>query len=379
VLFQQISLVSPLANAVAIPLVSLVVTPLALAGCVLPFDFILDLAHWVMAVQMALIEWMGSWPAAVWQQHAPRPWAVAVALLGTAWLLLPRGMPARGLGFFLLLPLFCVPPPVPEKGALWLSVLDVGQGLAVVAQTEAHALLYDAGPAFGPEADSGARVILPYLRAAGVGRLDAFVVTHNDNDHAGGAVSVLAGIAAGQLLSSLPDGHPVRATGVAYDLPCQSGRQWEWDGVRFELLHPAAASYANKDLKSNDRSCVLKITTAHGSVLLTADIEAHSEQELLQRQPDALRAEVLVVPHHGSRTSSTAAFIAAVQPRWALFPVGYRNRFGHPKDDVVERYRSAGARLARTDAEGALKVRLEGGAVSVQGYRSEARRYWHSG
>jgi competence protein ComEC len=376
--FQQMSLVSPLANAVAIPLVSLVVTPLALAGSVLPFDFILKLAHAVMAGQMWLLEWCAALPAAVWQQHAPAAWTVALALAGTAWLLLPRGVPARWLGLPLLLPMFTAGPPAPTQGALWLTVLDVGQGLAVFVQTERHALLYDAGPAYSPEADSGSRAILPFLRASGIAQLDALVVSHDDNDHAGGAASVLAGLPVAALYSSLPEAHAAWLAASGYRLPCAAGQGWDWDGVRFELLHPAAGSYAVDRIKSNDRSCVLKIAAARGAVLLTGDIEARSELEMLERGPGELRADVLVAPHHSSRTSSTPEFIAAVQPRWAVLPVGYRNRFGHPKEEVVERYRASGAQMLRTDNAGAVLVRIDGSGIDLRAYRRIKRRYWYA-
>jgi competence protein ComEC len=376
--FQQVSLVSPLANAVAIPLVSLVVTPLALAGSVLPLDFVLELAHTAMALQMWLLEWCDRLPLAVWQQHAPAAWTVALALAGAAWMLLPRGVPARWLGLPLMLPIIAVTPGVPAAGAAWVTVLDVGQGLAVLVQTERHALLYDAGPAYSAEADSGTRVILPYLRASGVARLDAMVLTHDDNDHAGGAAAVLSGLPVGVLYSSLSSEHPAMAVAPAYRLPCAAGQGWDWDGVRFDMLHPSPASYADAEIKSNDRSCVLKIASVYGTLLLTGDIETRSEQELLARAPDALRADVLVVPHHSSRTSSTQEFIAAVQPRWAVLPVGYRNRFGHPQEAVVDRYRASGAQLLRTDNAGAVLVRLEDKGVSVRGYRELKRRYWYA-
>jgi competence protein ComEC len=376
--FQQMSLVSPLANAVAIPLVSLVVTPLALAGSVLPLDFILQLAHAAMAVQMWLLEWCAGLPLAVWQQHVPAAWTVPLALLGTAWMLLPRGVPARWLGLTLLLPMYAVTPPAPAPGAAWVTVLDVGQGLAVFVQTGRHALLYDAGPAYDPEADSGSRVILPFLRASGIASLDAMIVTHEDNDHVGGAATVLSGLPVGALYSSLSTRHAAWRAAPGYRLPCAAGQSWDWDGVRFDLLHPTAGSYAVNGLKSNDRSCVLKISAARGAVLLTGDIEARSERELLERVPGELRADVLVVPHHGSRTSSTDEFIAAVKPRWAVFTVGYRNRLGHPKEDVVERYRSSGAQMLRTDSAGAVLVRLDGEEISVQPYRELRRRYWYA-
>jgi competence protein ComEC len=375
--FQQMSVVSPLANAVAIPVVSLVVTPLALAGSVLPFDWILQLGHAVMALQMRLLEWFAALPLAVWQQHAPEAWTVALAAMGIAWMLLPRGFPARWLGLSLLLPLFTVVPSTPQNGALWLTVLDVGQGLAVFAQTQKHALLYDAGPAYGPGADSGSRVILPYLRASGIAQLDAMIITHDDSDHAGGAATVLSSVPVGAVYSSLPQTHAAWLAASGYRLPCAAGQRWDWDGVRFEILHPTAASYDAARIKSNDRSCVLRIATAHGAVLLTGDIEARSEHELLARVPETLRAEVLVAPHHSSRTSSTQEFIAAVRPQWAVLPVGYRNRFGHPRKEVVQRYRASGAQLLRTDNAGAVLVRMDGEGIAVQGYRELRKRYWY--
>ncbi|MFH1603735.1 MAG: DNA internalization-related competence protein ComEC/Rec2 [Pseudomonadota bacterium] len=376
--FQQISLVSPLANAVAIPLVSLVVTPLALAGSVLPFDFILELAHAVMTGQMWLLEWCASLPAAVWQQHAPALWTVALALAGCAWLLLPRGVPARWLGLPLVLPMFAVLPPTPAAGAAWLTLLDAGQGLAVFVRTERHALLYDAGPRYSPEADSGSRVILPFLRASGIARLDAMVVSHDDNDHAGGAVSVLSGLPVGALYASLPQTHSAWQAAQNYRLPCSAGQGWAWDGVRFDFLHPRADSYASDGLKSNDRSCVLKISSAYGTLLLAGDIEGKAEEELLERAPLKLRADVLVVPHHSSRTSSTQEFIAVVRPRWALLSVGYRNRFGHPSAEVVQRYNAVGAQMLRTDSGGAVLVRLDATGIVVQPYRELRRHYWYA-
>ena len=190
-LFQQVSLISPVANAFAIPVISLVVVPLALVGALMPFDFVLLLAHGVMAVTMWLLEGFSALPDAVWEQHAPPPWTVAAGVLGAWWLLLPRGVPARWLGAVACLPLLFVLPPRLQHGELRVAVLDVGQGLAVVFQTERHALLYDAGPAFGATTDSGNRIIVPYLRAAGVRRLDGLIVSHDDTDHSGGAASVL--------------------------------------------------------------------------------------------------------------------------------------------------------------------------------------------
>jgi competence protein ComEC len=376
VLFQQVSLVSPLANAAAIPLVSLVITPLALAGALLPFDWILGLAHGLMEVLMALLEWLALLPGAVWHQHAPLPWTVPLALAGIAWLLLPRGWPARGLGMLLMLPLFALAPAGPKAGEFWVTALDVGQGLAVLVRTGNHALLYDAGPAFNAFADSGKRVIVPYLRGEGIDRLDALVVSHDDNDHAGGAASVLEAVPVGMLWSSLPADHPLLET-PTWRASCLAGRAWSWDGVAFQFLHPAGGAQPGPAVRANDRSCVLRVEAPGGRVLLTGDIERGAERELLERAPERLRAEALLVPHHGSATSSTPDFVKQVAPRYAVFTVGYRNRFGHPREDVLARYREAGSAVLRSDTAGAVELRFQRGEIELIAWRDRARRYWH--
>jgi competence protein ComEC len=373
-LFGQVSLASPLANAVAIPVVSFVVTPLALLGAVLPAslpaDGLLNLAHAAFALLMPLLEALAGAESAVWQQHAPEPWSVPLALLGALWLLAPRGVPARALGLVLMLPLFALAPAGPQRGELWLTVLDVGQGLAVLARTQNHALLYDAGPAWSGQADSGSRIVLPYLRGEGIGRLDVLVISHEDKDHAGGAASVLAGLPVAQQLSSAPPSR-LPDSRTAYRLPCTAGRHWEWDEVRFEWLHPAPGALPARS--TNEVSCVLRMTGIGGSVLLAGDIERGAEQALL-RSGASSRAEVLVVPHHGSGTSSTPQFVAAVAPRHAVFAVGYRNRFGHPKHEVWERYDLA--QRHRSDRDGAVTFRMGARGIAVEHEREQRRRYW---
>jgi competence protein ComEC len=360
--FQQFSLVSPLANALAIPLVSFVITPLALLFAVLPWPPLLFFDHWLMAQLMLCLEWLAQWP--IWQQSAPPLWASMLAGLGVLWLLLPRGFPARWLGLCLLLPALLMPAPHPAMGEAWVEVLDVGQGLAVVVRTAEHALLYDTGPLYSAESDAGQRIVVPYLRATGVKQLDTLIVTHRDKDHSGGIVAVQEALAITRTLSSVPE---------LPGEPCAAGQQWEWEGVRFAILHPDAADYAKPVRKTNNVSCVLSIENAAGRVLLTSDIEAVDEQALLARSPALLRSDILLVPHHGSRTSSTAAFIAAVGAREVIYPVGYRNHYGHPRPDVVERY--GASRQWRTDRDGELRITL-GSSLVISAFRQEHRRYW---
>lgn len=379
-LFQQVSLVSPIANAFAIPLVSLVVVPLTLLGAVLPPYFNiwgapLWLAHTVMAWTMALLEWLNSLPQAVWTQHAPPAWSVAAGMLGAVVILLPRGFPARWLGVVLMLPMFLNTPLEPAKDSLRLTIFDVGQGLAVAAQTRHHALLYDAGPDFSGSADSGNRILIPSLRAMGIRKLDGLILTHDDTDHTGGAASIMQAMPIGWLDSSLPEGHPLLQTSVN-NRRCIDGQSWQWDGVLFEILHPDKASYAKTNISDNDRGCVLRISIANQHILLTADIEAASEAELVAKHPDKLPATLLVVPHHGSKTSSTEKFISAVNPRYAVFTAGYRNRYGHPKQSIVRRYDNSGATLLRSDQDGAILVDMNADELKIERYRKTHQHYW---
>ncbi|MGH8704367.1 MAG: DNA internalization-related competence protein ComEC/Rec2, partial [Burkholderiales bacterium] len=384
-LFAQVSLVGPLANAVAIPVVSAVVTPLALAAAVLPWDALLELASLLVELLLQFLEWCAALPAAVWQQHAPPLWSALLALAGVAWLLAPRGMPWRATGLALMLPALVLPARAPAPGEAWIATLDVGQGLAVLVRTANRALFYDAGPAFGTDSDSGERLIAPFLRAQGIRRLDVMIITHNDLDHAGGAVSVVESFEVDAFLSSLPAGSPLLGL-VPAPRRCLAGDAWDWDGVRFTLLHPARADLVAR--KANNLSCVLKVSAGGRSMLLTGDIERAAEIAIIERaadaergrrEPGALRSDVLLVPHHGSRTSSSVEFLAAVDPQTAVVPAGYRNRFGHPNAEVLERYRDIGARVLRTDRDGAISVHLWPGGVSVAGERERRRRYWHDG
>lgn len=378
-LFQQVSLVSPLANAFAIPLVSLIVVPLTLFGAVIPLDFSLWLAHFVLAQTMAGLEWLNALPQSVWTQHAPPLWSIPVAMLGSFWLLLPRGFPARWIGFILILPLFFTPRPQIEPGTLTLTVFDVGQGLAVAAQTRNHALLYDTGPDFSGEADSGNRILVPALRGMGVDHLDSLILSHDDIDHTGGTDSVLEAMPVGQIISTLQADHPllVRSSNL---IPCTDGLAWNWDGVSFEMLHPAPDAYnENARLHDNEQSCVLRIRTGEQQVLLGGDMEKQTEQRMLEQHPDKLKTTLLVVPHHGSKTSSGEAFVNATRPEYAIFTVGYRNRFGHPRPEIWQRYADIGAKLLRTDETGAILVNVDAQSIHLETWRQKHARYWQTG
>jgi len=375
VLFQQASVISPIANAFAIPIISLVVVPFTLLGALFRMDWALQFAHAIMATCMQFLQWCGDLPFSTWQQHAPPAWTLLPALLGVLWILLPRGFPMRWLGLAGLLPMILLEPPRPALGAMQVSVLDVGQGLAVTLRTTTHTLIYDTGPRYSSQSDSGSRIIVPYLRGEGIRQLDGLIVSHNDTDHSGGMASVLAQMPVDWVVSSLADNTPVLATHE--HMLCYAGQSWMWDGVRFDMLHPSSSSYEDADIKDNNRSCVLRVTSQFGSLLLTGDIEREAEQELLETLPDKLAVDVLVVPHHGSKTSSTPAFIAAVQPKVTIFTVGYRNRFGHPKQAVLERYAQIGSKAYRSDNDGAVLLNFANNkAIAMTRWRYQAQRYW---
>lgn len=377
-LFGQVSLVSPLANALAIPLVSFVVTPLALLGSLAPDPlggWLLGGAHAVVAGLAVVLRQLAALPAAVWRAPAPQLWVFLLALGGTLWMLMPRGWPHRWAGLAAWLPLLLQMPEHPAPGRFRVLAFDVGQGMALLVETAGHRLLYDTGPGYAPGADAGSRVLLPYLRMRGIGALDGIVVSHGDADHTGGALAVLGEQKVGWVASSLPPGHAV-ARAAPKHLHCTAGQRWEWDGVRFEMLHPSAASYADAGLKPNARSCTLRITNGRTAILLAGDIEAAQEAALVASSADRLRADVLLVPHHGSGTSSTQVFLQTVQPGVGLFQVGYRNRYKHPKREVYERYGALGIRRTRTDESGAVMLDF-GNVVQVNTYRPARMRYWY--
>jgi competence protein ComEC len=272
--------------------------------------------------------------------------------------------------FALLLP----PRDLPAEGSFDLVAADVGQGMAVLVRTRGHVLLFDTGPQYSRESDAGQRVLVPLLRSRGDEHIDLLMLSHRDLDHVGGAMTVLAGLKVDALSSSLEPGHPILAAAKQASR-CAAGQRWTWDGVEFAVLRPLADDY-DRTLKSNAMSCVLRVSGGGRSALLVGDIERDQEAQLVAAQGEGLRSDVLVVPHHGSRTSSSPAFIDAVRPKIAVFQAGYRNRFGHPALDVVERYRSRGVAIVASPACGAWQW-LSAGPAEGHCERDTGRRYWH--
>ncbi len=376
VFFQTASLIAPLANVIAVPWVGMLVVPLALLGSIVTFlhlatgEFLLLLAASLLESVWLWLDWLEAAPFSTWQQHQPSLWTLLPAVPGLALLLVPRGFPGRWLGLLLLLPLILVQPEWPGPGEVRMTLLDVGQGLATVVQTRRHTLVYDAGPRFSEAFDAGAAVVVPFLRASGIYRIDTLVVSHGDNDHIGGVASLLSAYQVDRVLSSVPGKLPQVAA-----KHCRRGQQWEWDGVVFRMLQPETIP----GQPGNNTSCVLKIDIQGvQGILLTGDIEREAETGLLREQPDALPAAVLVVPHHGSSTSSSPEFVSQVEPEVALFPAGYLNRYRFPKQAVVDRYDKSGTKWYQTGLVGAITVRLGGvyREPEISLYRERKQRYW---
>jgi competence protein ComEC len=265
----------------------------------------------------------------------------------------------------------------PPNNEFNVVALDVGQGMALLVETEHHRLLYDAGPLYSSQSDAGSSVITPYLKMRGITALDGVMISHGDTDHSGGAMTILEQLKIGWVSSSLEaENNVVRtAKNRSTHTPCVAGQTWEWDGVKFEVLYPNRNAYAKADSKPNAKSCVLKVSNQHYSLLLTGDIEAKQEHALIKTIPEKLPSTVLLAPHHGSGTSSSLEFLEAVNPRMAIFQVGYRNRYRHPKLTVWERYGELGIARLRTDDSGAILLRF-GQEIETLEYRKASARYW---
>lgn len=369
--FSQTSLIAPVANIIAVPLVSFLVVPLLLIAVILLAvseswaSYPLLIADWLLTQLWSGLAFLAGLPAATWQT-AVIPWPLILcALLGITMLLAPRGLPAKSLGLFLLLPAITFSPARPGEGDYWFTLLDVGQGLASVVQTQSHTLVFDSGPKFG-EFDTGQSVVVPFLQKQGIQKLDALIISHGDNDHIGGADSILAALPVATRLTSKPE----LLNGAA---ACFSGQTWVWDGVLFEMLYPFSHSQGS----ANDMSCVLKVTGIGGSILLTGDIERGAEFSLLRQQRDKLAADILQAPHHGSQSSSTEAFINAVNPQYALFATGHLNRYQFPAKVVVERYEKREITTFNTADSGALLFTIEADKpIQLKRWRQQARRLW---
>ncbi|MFN7445614.1 MAG: DNA internalization-related competence protein ComEC/Rec2 [Curvibacter sp.] len=367
--FGQVSLVGLLANLLAIPWVTLLVTPLALLGAL--WGTLWDAAAWAVLGLNAVLQVMADWPLATYSVAKAPLWAGIAGVLGGLLLVLRMPWSLRLCGLPLLLPVLLWQPRSPEPGQFELLAADIGQGNAVLVRTASHALLYDAGPRHANDSDAGQRVLVPLLRAQGV-QLNMLVLSHRDSDHIGGAAAVMGAQPQAALLTSLDADHELLAGRDAER--CSAGQSWEWDGVRFEVLHPQAADY-ERARRSNTLSCVLRIGNGGRAALLAGDIEKAQEAKLVAAGAN-LKADWLLVPHHGSKTSSTPGFLDAVSPQVAVFQTGYRNRYGHPATEVMTRYTDRSVRVLDSPRCGAAQWH-SAEPTQLRCERRDQPRYWH--
>lgn len=371
-LFGQASLAGPFANLVAVPWWSLVVVPLSLAGLLLEAvhpgagAWVWRLAAWCFDLSWPLFSALARSGLALWWLPEARWFALPLALAGAFWLLLPRGTPGKWLAALLWLPLLWPDRRIPDPGEAELVVIDVGQGLSVLVRTREHALLYDMGPAVRDGFDAGDRAVVPALHALGIRRLDRAIVSHGDNDHAGGFGAVHAVFPMEKVSAPEQVGLPFATEA------CIAGEHWNWDGVEFRFLHPPPSF----PYLANESSCVLRIQGRRGTALLTGDIGEVIERDLVRLHARELRSDVVLIAHHGSGGSSDSSFVEAVHPRFALVSTGYGNRFGHPREDVMQRWRHEGARTFDTAATGALCVGLHARGPQVETRRGAQPRWW---
>jgi competence protein ComEC len=373
-LFQNASIISPIANSISIPIVGFIVVPLSLLGSFVSFislpaaSVIWHIAVFVLAGVWWILKTLAALPASSWQQAVTTTWSLVAAVFGVALLLAPRGFPARWVGIIFCLPILIFKPASPAFGTAKLTLLDVGQGLASVIQTQHHTLVFDTGARFSPDFDLGQAIVVPFLRTQGIGTVDKMVISHGDNDHIGGAESVIQFMHVLEIDTSVPD----KFKGLNVKT-CLAGQQWEWDGVSFEFLYP---DKHHLDL-GNNSSCVLMITAGNEHILMTGDIEKPAEVYLVDHDKRLLKANVLIAPHHGSRTSSTPDFLMAVHPEYVLYPMGYLNKFHFPNQDVMQRYNQIGAKSFQSDKDGAISLVIgENQAIDPLGYRESHQRFW---
>lgn len=368
-LFREVSLVGLVANVLAIPWVTLCVTPLTLLGVLWPQAW--HLAALALELLNQVLTGMLAWGIPAWSVAAFPVWVALAGVLGAGLLCLSAPAWVRCWGVPLLLPSLGWQAATPPVGEVEVVAADVGQGQALVVRTARHVLVYDAGPRYSQDMDAGQRVVVPLLRALDA-RLDRLVLSHRDADHTGGAQAVLAMHPQADLLGSLP-ARSAWAQREGYR-DCEAGQSWAWDGVYFEVLHPLQT--ATRRDTSNAWSCVLRVRTTSSSLLLTGDIEAPEESELVNRLGASLQSHVMLVPHHGSRTSSTSEWLDAVQPRYAWVQAGYRNRYGHPAADVMARYATRNITVLETARCGAIQWSSARPSDMVC-EREKRRRYWH--
>lgn len=363
--FHRFGWLGLIANCIAIPWILFFTMPCCLLGALCwPISHILSKLCWLAAsfslqLLWPILKFLAHFKFLQWQFYGEHIWQLLLAMLGAIIIFMPRGLPGRWLGIIFTLPMLCYQAEQPlQQGEIWLQLLDVGQGLSAMVRTQHHTLVFDTGAALPGSIDMGESVVVPALLAADRRKLDALVISHPDNDHSGGAAAIWQEINIQQIFTSTPQFMMQKLSSIKKSLPpiitCQTRQNWQWDGVQFEFIYPSKDSTG----KDNDRSCVLRISNHHQSILLPGDIEKYSENYLLDHEANKLSSTTLIAPHHGSKTSSTENFVNAVHPQWVLYPIGYRNKFHFPHESVIARYQMIHATQFNTAQDGQIILKF---------------------
>jgi len=372
--FKQFPLFSIFANLIAIPVIGFIVVPLALLAMILLLsfpssaEFVYGFVDKISKLNWSYLDFLTQQNNAIIPVAAPDKFSLIIAIIGIIILLMPRGLPGRWFGLLFLMPLLFPITTNLKSGEFKFSLLDVGQGLSAVIQTRQNTLVYDAGAKFSEHFNIGDAVIKPYLREKGITQLSMLMISHGDNDHIGGAYALIEQFKIGRILSSVPE-----KLSISHAERCHAGQKWLWDDIVFEVLHPSLES----DFTGNNASCVLKISSQQGSVLLTGDIEQSAEKRLINNMPEQIKVDILLAPHHGSKTSSSNEFITTIAPDYAVISAGYRNRFGFPKQDIMTRYEVHGVETLVTYISGEISMKFSAEGLIIEQFRSKNRRFWH--
>ena len=388
-LFGSVSVIGPMANAVAIPVVSFIITPLALTAALLSVWFetrslwIMQIIHWASLPLLTFLEFISHWQWASWSSAKPPWWLAGIGLIGTACVLAPFTRRARIPAMLVMLACLIARYQAPESGAWRLSILDVGQGAAAVIESGGQIAMIDTGASEGSEngvqADAAKRLLIPWLQTRAIDRIDHLILGSANANRVGGAASLVAHIRPQYIHAPLASDSVIAASLPAFTA-CQRGHRWQMGGLSFEFLHPPPDPQSESKVKSliKASSCVLKIDGPHNRIILAGDIEAAQEQRLLQLfEPDQLKADVVLIPNQGSKQSSSEAFVKAIRARYGVVSSAYRNRLKLPSDQILKRYEAADTQVLRTDRDGGLTFNFKpDGQIVIDRARLQDPPYW---
>ncbi|MCF6288576.1 MAG: DNA internalization-related competence protein ComEC/Rec2 [Proteobacteria bacterium] len=367
IVFQKVTILSPVANILILPLASLLLIPLIFIS-IFVYTFSATMAGFLFTYieklslyLFAILDYLQQLDYVNLTINNINPFTFGLLLLAAIALLLPKLFRWRFIAVVLLLPLFLIKSNNITEHEFRVNVLDVGQGLSIIVTTKKHTLIYDTGAKFEAGFSLATSVVLPFLQSKGITAVDKIILSHKDNDHAGGI---------DELRKSFPNAEVLAVTG---EYPtCVYPKSWTWDEVKFEVLSP----YNTNPYLGNNSSCVIKISSNNGSILLTGDIHEPIEYRLLQNFSEQITSDVLIIPHHGSKTSSSKDFITQVNPKTAINSSGFANQFNHPHPHIKQAYLTNGSEFLDTQDQGMIELLFQNSNISILSYQQSNKHFW---